>query len=450
MKKTIYTALITLISFTITVQSQSLTGNLEQHIGQTIKLLGFNNFTPVVLDSTVVDNLGAFKLNYAESYKGMALLQTQDGASLVLLLNKFNIQLTGTHLTEHENLVYRNSNENNLLLRYVKEQAQRENALAAWQHLLPLYKNSETLKSQQQVLKFIKKELKRLKAEDAQFIANLTDDSYLKWFIPIRKLVSEMPATAMRYPERIPENIEQFRSIDFKHNNFKNSGILKDLIEGHYMLLENMGQGLDSVFAEMNLSTDYLVTNLQGNDALLHEVVTTLFSLFEKRSLFGASEYLALKMLTQNSCVLDEKLAKRFEKYRSMKVGSTVKDIVFSENLKLSQLPNKYTLLVFGASWCPKCVEDLPKLANYASKWKNKGVEIVFISLDTDQKQFEAFTKIFPWFSYCDTKSWESKPVQDYYVFATPTMYILDSELKLLVSPLSVEHANSWINYQLK
>lgn len=450
MKKTLFIAFITLIGFTISVRSQSLQANLKQHAGQTIKLMGFNNFTPFVLDTVVADSLGAFTLSYTQEYMGMALLQTQDGASLVLLLNKANIQLSGTHLSEHKNLVYSNSNENMLFLNYVKEHAERENALAAWQHLLPQYKNVAILKTQAQVLYFIKKELNRIKAEDAQFIANLTNDSYLKWFIPIRKLVSEMPATAMRYTERIPKNIQQFRSIDFKHKNFKNSGILKDLIEGHYMLLENMGQSLDSIFTQMNVSTDYLVANLQGQDALLHKVVTELFSLFEKRSLFNCSEHLALKMLTQNSCVLEKKLAKRFEKYRSMKVGSSVKDIVFSDSLSLSQLPNKYTLLVFGASWCPKCVEDLPKLAANYTKWQNKGVEIVFISLDTDKKQFEAFTKIFPWFSYCDFKKWEGKAVKDYYVFATPTMYLLNSELKLLLSPLSVEHANVWINNKLK
>jgi thiol-disulfide isomerase/thioredoxin len=102
--------------------------------------------------------------------------------------------------------------------------------------------------------------------------------------------------------------------------------------------------------------------------------------------------------------------------------------------------------VVFGSSWCSQCVEEIPKLKNFYTDWQQKyGLEIVFISLDTEKDKYAAFTKDFPWINSCDYKKWESKAVQDYYVFATPTMFLLDANNTILVKAASAEHANAWL-----
>jgi peroxiredoxin len=210
----------------------------------------------------------------------------------------------------------------------------------------------------------------------------------------------------------------------------------------------------------MKASTDYLMANLEGNDKVLNEVTGFLFKLLEKRSLIKSSEYLALKMLTQNSCTLNDDLARQLETYRKMNVGNTAPDILFSGQklmmgnkidveLKLSDLKSTYTLIVFGASWCPKCTKDLPAIKEKYLKWKLKDVEIIFISLDKKETEFTAFVKEFPFLSVCDFKSWESETVQDYYVFSTPTMFLLDKNQKILSRPSSVEQVDAWVNYKL-
>jgi thiol-disulfide isomerase/thioredoxin len=52
------------------------------------------------------------------------------------------------------------------------------------------------------------------------------------------------------------------------------------------------------------------------------------------------------------------------------------------------QIQTLYTLVVFGACWCPKCTEELPTLIQNYSKWKNLGIEVVYVSLDTDSAVF--------------------------------------------------------------
>lgn len=58
----------------------------------------------------------------------------------------------------------------------------------------------------------------------------------------------------------------------------------------------------------------------------------------------------------------------------------------YSENqgelLKLSDLKGKVVLVDFWATWCPPCREGIPDLVALKHEFKDKGVEVVGISLD--------------------------------------------------------------------
>ncbi|MNF11955.1 hypothetical protein D3C80_2133090 [compost metagenome] len=72
-------------------------------------------------------------------------------------------------------------------------------------------------------------------------------------------------------------------------------------------------------------------------------------------------------------------------------------------------------------------------------------MEIVFISLDTGKEKYQAFIKDLPFVSSCDFKEWKTQSAIDYCVFATPTMYLLDAENKILLKPFSAAQINSWL-----
>jgi thiol-disulfide isomerase/thioredoxin len=217
-----------------------------------------------------------------------------------------------------------------------------------------------------------------------------------------------------------------------------------------------------TVFIEMKTSIDAMMGHLIKDEKKLNEVTDYLFDLLERQSLFQASEYLALKALNETSCTLNSDLAKQLETYRAMRKGNTAPELLFTSNVlapnytnkklpeKLSDLKNKYTVVVFGASWCPKCKEELPEIAKQYQKWNANGVEVVFVSLDEDQAAYQAFTKDFPFISTCDFKKWESKIVKDYYVFSTPTIFLLDNKREIILRPNSVKQMDAWVDWYLK
>ena len=431
------------------INAQTLKGSLKHHAEQEVVLTGFNYYKTQELSKTVADSIGNFTLHYPKGYRGMAVLKTQDNSSLVLVLTAQNIRLKGNHLKEPDSLVFANSTSNTNFMYYAKAQGLYTNSLSAWRYLDELYQKEHLFSDQKRIKKAIKTEQKRIKKEDADFVASLNKTSYVRWFIPYRKLLQDMPTIAKAEPKRIPEALKQFRTTDFNNPNFKTSGLFKELIEGHYFLLENMGQSLDSVYTQMNISTDYLIKSLQKNDSLLNTVSEKMFTYFEKRSLYPAAAHLATQMLSQDQGVLSTSLANTMQKYKDLKVGAIAPDLQLDATTTLSSI-KKPVLLVFGESGCTHCKKEALELLGYYDTWKTKkNIEVVYISLDTDKELYNKTNGNTPWQTYCNFKGWETQAAKDYFVNATPTYILLDKDLKILVHPKSLAQVDTWVHYKL-
>ena len=453
--------LIISIPFCLGLFSQTITGNLSLLTNQSINLEGFNGLKSYPISNAIIDEKGNFELVYSKADYGVGYLLSSDKKPLFVLLSGENIEIAGAALSYIESIKITKGKENQWFEQYSKEHPKRDQALSAWIYLEKMYNSDSLFTVQQTPQKSIAQEKKRIKAEDSTFLAELPKDSYVSWFLPMRKLVSSASTIAQYRPEEIPATISAFREIDYTDNRLYKSGLFKDAVENHFWLLENSGRSLDSVFIEMKVSIDAMMGNLIKEEKILNEVTDFLFDLLERHSLFQASEYLALKVLNEVSCTIDNDLAKQLETYRAMKKGNTAPEILFEGDnsapgyaansipKKLSDIKSSYTVVVFGASWCPKCTEELPKIVNLYQKWKAQGVDVVFVSLDEDKIAYKDFVKNFPFISTCDYQKWNSKIVKDYYVFGTPTMYLLDNNREILLRPNSVNQMDAWVDWYL-
>ena len=456
MKKTIL-ALVPLLFYSSLLTAQSITGNLAQLGGQEIRLEGFSGLKTYPISSVTIDEKGNFSLTYTKSDYGVGYLMSADDKPLFVILSGEDMELVGETLSYPETLKITNGQENQWFEQYVQEHPRREQALSAWVYLEKIYLLDSLFSVQERPASSIQTEKQRIKAEDAAFLAKLPKEHYVSWFLPARKLVSSVSTVAQYRPEEIPATITAFRNLDYTDQRLYKSGLFRDAMESHFWLLENSGKPLDSVYIEMRHSIDAMMVKLVKDEPKLNEVTNYLFDLLERHSLFQASEHLALAVLNQTSCTIATDLANKLETYRTMKKGNIAPDLVFNGEIlapgytggdlpkKLSELKSKYTLVVFGASWCPKCAEEIPLLANNFAKWKQQDIEVVYVSLDVDEQQFKSFASIFPFVSVCDYQKWESEAVKSYHVFATPTMYLLDDQREILLRPTSVGHLEAWI-----
>lgn len=450
--------IIILFFNTFQLQAQEIKGHLYSNKNQKFILLGFNGKASYTIDSAISSENGDFVLHYTISDYGMGYIVGPDSKPYMLVLEKDSIELKGEQLSKPETITILNGTENKVFVRYTNEYAKREQALSAWSYLKKIYESDPLFSYKKIERQFIVSEMNAIRKQDKLFLEKLPKSSFVSLYLPTRKLISDVSDIVQFRTSEIPTTVNAFRKINYDNPHLYKSGLFNDVFVSHYWLLENWGLSLDSMYKEINRSTDAILASLINNDSLYNQITNLLFDYFEKHSLFESSEYIAIKTLTQSKIALTSKLSNKLESYRAMKKGNIAPDIIFDgfvyENgfetkklTRLSEIPSKYKLVIFGASWCPACLNEMAQLLPQYQKWKAKGVEVVFVSLDTDKTDFTSYAKDFPFISMCDFNKWDSKPAKDYYVFSSPTFFLLDNTNKIIARPNSVSALSQLINF---
>ncbi len=440
--------------------AQTLSGTFPAHANQTITLEGAKGLATYSIGSAKADEKGQFTLTYAPADFGVAFLSGEDKKPFVVILEKEGVKLEGQILSEASSIRILQGQENRWFEQYTQEQGKREQALSAWGYLQNLYQNDPLFATQQVPNQAIQTELLRIQKEDEVFIASLPADSFVRWFLPIRKLVSSVGAVAQYRTAELPQTVTAFRTLDYSDPRLAKSGLFSDVLESQFWLLENSGGTLDENYKKMEVSLNAILKSLEKDGLRYNEVVGYLLELLERRSLTQAAEYLALTVLEQDKIAIQMRLARQLEGYRAMKVGVKVPDIQFTGDILLQGKPNPYPtrlsevsapyrLVIFGASWCPACSEAMGELIPLYEKWNKLGVEAIFVSLDTDPKAFQAYSEGMPFIAFSDYKKWDTQAVQDYFVPSSPSFYLIDQQGTLLLRPQSVKQLDSWVDWKL-
>ncbi|WP_445722812.1 TlpA family protein disulfide reductase [Flavobacterium sp.] len=428
--------------------AQTIKGSFPQLQKSEILLLGFNGFETKELAKTTTDSLGNFELQYPKAFVGAALLEIKNTASVIILLNQENFGMQWDDVKDFNTLQFSNSPENDAFATGITVNQAAENKLNGLKYLLPQY---EKLPKQQQ---WLQEEIANQEQQFNTYLNQLPKDSYAKQYLKIRKLITDFPQTANRYIERMPEHEKDFNALNFNDEKLYTSGLVKDLLEGYFQLMESHIEPKE-MYVHINTSIDAIVKGLATNTTFQQEVAQHLFNYFEKRSLQPAAEHIALQMLNQTNCQLSEKSTNLFEQYRKLAIGKRAPNIIFEnkdkrvKNKDLKSINGKYKLVVFGASWCPSCKTEALELLEHYDTWKTKNVEVVYISIDTDKAAFTEAYQNAPWQTYCDYKGWDTKAAKDYYISGTPSYFLLDANNTILLRPNNVNHANAWISQKL-
>lgn len=130
------------------------------------------------------------------------------------------------------------------------------------------------------------------------------------------------------------------------------------------------------------------------------------------------------------------------ERSEAIKVGAQAPELILpmpnDKDLALSALKGKIVLIDFWASWCAPCRKELPNVKRAYEKYKNKGFEILGVSLDKDRDAWlEAISKEgLTWPQVSDLKFWQSEACQVYAVQSIPYTVLLDRDGKILATNL--------------
>jgi cytochrome c biogenesis protein CcmG, thiol:disulfide interchange protein DsbE len=99
------------------------------------------------------------------------------------------------------------------------------------------------------------------------------------------------------------------------------------------------------------------------------------------------------------------------------------------QTVSLPNFGGKVLVLNFWASWCPPCVQETPSLSQFAAAYKNKGVVVLGISVDKDEKAYKNFLQRFnPAFLTVR----EDTIHEEFGTYMYPETYIINAEGRVL------------------
>ncbi len=111
----------------------------------------------------------------------------------------------------------------------------------------------------------------------------------------------------------------------------------------------------------------------------------------------------------------------------------------------------KVVIIDFWASWCPPCRAEMPNLVKLYAEYKNKGLGIVGISLDSDIEAWKKETAIqgITWRQLSDLQGWKNAAAALFAVRSIPQVFIVDGEGTILAKNLRGEALDKFIAEKL-
>lgn len=241
-----------------------------------------------------------------------------------------------------------------------------------------------------------------------------------------------------------------FDKLNFSDESLMNSDVYTKTVFKYLMSYAQHGLTREQQEQEFKNAIDIIIAHTNQNEKVYEFILDYLVSGFEKLRLDNLITYIADKY-SDTICQTDEvSTLERKLLQKKMKIGTVVPDFelndINGDPIQLSAVLKDRNLIIFWASWCAHCNEMLPQILNWQKSLNAIGFEIIAISLDEVEKDWK--DKVFDmgiegWYNLSSLKKWECEVAKDYNVYATPTMFVVDRDRKIIGKPLSIQEIKS-------
>lgn len=111
----------------------------------------------------------------------------------------------------------------------------------------------------------------------------------------------------------------------------------------------------------------------------------------------------------------------------------------------LAQTGNKYTLLVFWASWCQPCHKEIPNLKRIYAKYHDFGLGIIGVSVDQSKEEWiESLRELEePWQNYIDV---DRNATTSYSVKYIPSIFVIDANGNIINEKLRGKELSDYVD----
>lgn len=395
---------------------------LTQPLGKEVILYKLDGSKYVIINSSSkFTNHINFKVD--ENYYGMMKLYWPESNQSVSFISEnkeveFDISADGNKI---KNIIFKDSS-NKLMKDVMDQQNKLEYIYPVLLQIQPYYDSSSDFHIA------LEKEITRLESEIKFDISNYPfvnyyKSNYKKYLAPS---VDEAPVDK--------EAIIHFLSTS---NQFlESSSLLRPI------LINYLNQSRNDIDSSVDKLLDTLQLDTPRGQTVLSEIID-LFTAYGMTS--EENKYLEKAQGLQ--CSINERLTKTLNVHKKTEIGATFDNYTFTKRVSNTSAKTLYDikankkLIVFWSSGCGHCKKELPQLLENYPMLKSKNIEVIGLSLDTNETEYSKEIAPFPWINDTELRGWDSSFSETYNISGTPTYFILDSANKIIAKPSGVVNA---------
>lgn len=421
-------------------QEYSISGTISGLENENIYLMQLMGEKRKIIDTTQTDITGAFTFIIPEDREpGMYVVIKGPGQAVELIYNKENIQFTTTGFGTDDDIQIIRSIENLIYYDYLGIKGMNMYKLDVLSTLIKNYPPND---------EFFQDALNQFRLLQNQLVDRIDE------------LIENNPTTlASRYiqtdrhvfvdltlsndNQNLMLKKHYFDNVDFSDTMLIRSTILTSKVVGYLSLYQNNANSQEELEVNMLIGVDSVFSYAQENQQIYEFLVDFLINGFESIGFEKGLEHIANASSLDKFCENTErklKLENKFELIKKLAIGQPAPDFVTTDIngkvITLSKIDAEKTLLVFWASWCSHCDDILPVINSYYVKDMN--MEVISVSIDElkDDLMKSIDETNYGWVQIAELEGWNGAIVEEYGIVATPTIFVLDENKKIIGKPV--------------
>ena len=398
----------------------NVSGQLENYANKPVLVKIFENAELKLIKNTKTDNNGNFSTNIPKEYNGFVRIDLPSGENISLLTDNKDLKFKtgiGQEMTSKLQIIEGNTQKeyNKVLTLQPLNEAQNQ----VFPYLMQIYKPTDEF-----YIAMVK--------EDKR-INELKRNENFSGLITYINELNDLKQKAQN--NRDTENIEAIVNHLVKDDErLEQSGIFNDLVFA-YINGKLATAGNQDIEGNLIKATDEILAKTDIQTARGQNVLTAILNFVPEKEYSNFHKKYVDK-INGLTCKITDQLKKRVGLSISTQIGNKVPNITFEKAVNgkksLYDIKANQKLIVFWASWCPACQQEIPYIKEFYKDFKAKGGEIVAISLDYDEKAFNNAIKELPWYNYSDLLRWDSPIAAEFGINSTPTLLLIDKDNKLI------------------
>ncbi|MEI8005925.1 MAG: redoxin domain-containing protein [Bacteroidota bacterium] len=437
--------------------SQNLLDGTIHNLGKSrIYLLSIYGEKTRVVDSTLSDSLGRFHIMLPPSrIPGLYRIGWSKAGTVNLILNAEDVKFETWATSSEDSLKIISSTENQILRLFNVRGRINQSKLELLMPVVDFYPVKDEFYSR------IVNEFETIQKTQQVFLDSMVREYPATFAIRMQKVLQTPYIPGSLTSNARMDYLKQhyWDKVDFNDTALLRSNAFADKVISYLAIYQNNRLNQKQLEAEFIKAVTIALGAASVYPETYKFMLDYLVGGFDKYHFDDVITYIADNFQDPFSCedaARKSALQKKLDNFKKLSVGKTAPVIAVPDAkgnmVSLSSVKNMYTLLVFWSSQCPHCTDMMPKLKTWYDKQKTRKLEIFAISLDTSKNDWLSFVKKekLNWINVSELKGYFGKAEDEYNVYATPTMYLLDQQKNIVAKPITWRELEQALNQNVK